>query len=254
MHDNNPTKNRLLAALPKDECEFLLAHISPYDMVRGNVLVEMGGALEHVYFPQSGAISLVVMLQEGHSVESVMIGNDGVLGASAAAAATAPPSFTRAIVQLEGVASRVALRDFREPFSQCPTLRNVMLRYSEATAAQSQQSAACNVQHDVPARLARWLLKSRDLADSDELPLTQEFLADMLGVRRPSVTTAAQTLEAAGLISYSRGRIRITNLDGLRRSSCECYQTIKTYYHHLFPESARDHLQVVRPEVGPKKH
>jgi CRP-like cAMP-binding protein len=233
--------NQLLRLLPPEDLAFLRPHLKPYDLVQGAILVEFGQPIEHVYFPQDGMISLVVHLQSGGSVEGVVVGRDGVLGATVATAN--PPSHAEAVVQLAGSSYRSDVRGFREAFGQSAALRSLMFRYSEAMTVQAQQSAACNAAHDVPARLARWLLKSRDLMDDDVLPFTQEFLSHMLGVRRPSVTTAAQTLEAAGVISYKRGRIRITNRDGLLGCSCECYQAVKTHYDQLFPGAKVDHPQ-----------
>jgi CRP-like cAMP-binding protein len=235
--------NQLLRLLPPEDFGLLRPHLKPFDLVQGAVLVEFGQPIEHVYFPHDGMISLVVHLQSGGSVEGVVVGRDGVLGATVATAN--PPSHAEAVVQLAGSSFRSDVRGFREAFGQSAALRSLMFRYSEAMTVQAQQSAACNASHDVPARLARWLLKSRDLMDDDVLPFTQEFLSHMLGVRRPSVTTAAQTLEAAGVISYRRGRIRITNRDGLLGCSCECYQAVKTHYDQLFPDAKAYHPQQV---------
>jgi hypothetical protein len=173
-----------------------------------------------------------------------MVGRDGMLGPTTALAN--PPSHNESIVQLPGGSSRMSVRLYKEVFAQSAGLRSLAARYSEAMTVQAQQGAACNASHDIPARLARWLLRANDLMDDDVLPFTQEFLGHMLGVRRPSVTTAEQALEAAGLIEQSRRRIKIINRDGLRAASCECYQTIKTHYQLLFPGTARDHLHVVK--------
>jgi CRP-like cAMP-binding protein len=240
------SRNYLLSALPPDESEVIAPRLRAFEMVRGNTLVAAGDPLEYVYFPDEGMISLVIHLKSGGSVESVVIGRDGLLGTSASGAS--PPSQVEAIVQIAGPAHRMGVQAFREVYGQCPAFRNLATRYGDFVTVQAQQSAACNIMHEIPERLARWLLKSRDLVAGDTLPLTQEFLSHMLGVRRASVTTAAQTLEAAGLIDYGRGRIKILNVDGLRESACECYQTVKNHYNFLFPGAARDHLEVVRTD------
>jgi CRP-like cAMP-binding protein len=240
-----PTRtNYLLAELPTTDLEFIRPHLQQCNLVQGETLVEQGKPAEHVYFPHSGLISLVVRLKSGASVEAVMVGRDGILGPSTAMAN--PPSHSEAVVQLSGNASRLSVRVYKEVYAQSAGLRSMAARYSEAMTVQAQQGAACNMAHDIPARLARWLLRARDLMDSDDLPFTQEFLGHMLGVRRPSVTTAEQTLETAGLIKQNRGRITIVNRDGLRAASCECYQTIKTHYHSLFPGVAQTELSLVR--------
>lgn len=239
-------QNYLLSALPPDESEFIARRLREFEMTRGHTLVAAGDPLEYVYFPDEGMISLVIHLKSGGSVESVVIGRDGLLGTSTSGAS--PPSHVEAIVQIAGLAHRLSVHAFREVNGQCPAFRNLTARYNDFVTIQAQQSAACNIAHGIPERLARWLLKSRDLVGSDTLPLTQEFLGHMLGVRRASVTMAAQTLEAAGLIDHGRGQIKILNVDGLRESSCECYQTVKNHYNFLFPGTARDHLHIVKTD------
>jgi CRP-like cAMP-binding protein len=240
----NYQTNYLLGELATPDIDFLAPHLQLYDLKQGEVLIPQGKPAEYVYFPHSGLISLVVRLHSGASIEAVMVGRDGMLGPTTALAN--PPAHSEAIVQLSGGSSRMSVRIYKEVFAQSAGLRSLAARYSEAMTVQAQQGAACNASHDIPARLGRWLLRAHDLMDDDVLPFTQEFLGHMLGVRRPSVTTAEQTLEAAGLIEQSRGRIKIINREGLRAASCECYQTLKTHYQQLFPGTARDHLRVVK--------
>ena len=181
--------NYLLPQLAAEDFELLRPHLHEFDLVQGATLVEQGQPIEYVYFPYNGIISLVVHLRGGGSVEAVMIGRDGVLGATAAAAN--PPYHAEAVVQISGAACRLSVRSFREVYGQSIALRTLMVRYSEAMTVQAQLSAACNATHPVPERLARWLLKTgEDLMADDVLPFTQEFLSHMLGVRRPSVTQA----------------------------------------------------------------
>jgi CRP-like cAMP-binding protein len=235
--------NLLLSLLPPEDLERLQPHLQRFEMIHGAVLVERGEPFGHVYFPTSGAISLVLGMENGARVEAVMLGRDGVLGASTAVCPD-HQSFAQGLVQIPGLAWRLSISAFKEAFEQSADLRQLAFRYSEAAFAHAQQSAACNASHDLPSRFARWLMRSRDLA-GDDLPLTQDFLSQMLAVRRTSVTAAAQALEAAGLIAYRRGRLHITDVEGLRAACCECYQTVKDYYDQLLPGTARSHLHAL---------
>jgi CRP-like cAMP-binding protein len=174
---------------------------------------------------------LVVELSGGQGIEAAMIGRDSMLGATSAL--DGQISLNKAIIQLPGQGETLEVTRFREVAEQSLALRTTLLRHEQVLFAQAQQSAACNASHTVEARLARWLLRSRDLSGSDTLGLTQEFLADMLGVQRSSVSPVAHSLQQAGLIRYSRGRIEIINLAGLRNASCECYGTVKAHYDRL---------------------
>jgi CRP-like cAMP-binding protein len=177
-----------------------------------------------VYFPHSGIVSLVVELASGETIESAMIGRESLVGASSGL--NGQVSVCKAIVQIAGAASALASKRLRALSDSSITARAALFRHEQIILVQAQQSAACNATHTVEARLARWLLRSRDLQGSDDLPFTQEFIAEMMGVRRTSVSVVANTLQQAGLVRYSRGHIRILNLEGLRATACECYETV----------------------------
>jgi CRP-like cAMP-binding protein len=233
--DQHP--NRLLASLPASEFELLRPHLKPFAMVQGDLLFEAGDPVNWVYFPHDGVISLVVGLDEGQLIEAAMIGRDGVVGGSAAL--DGKVALNRGIVQIEGYSSILDVTILRRAADQSVKFRTTLIRHEQALFAQAQQSVACNATHTVEARLARWLLRSRELAGSSTLELTQEFVAQMLGVRRSSVSLVANTLQHAGLIRYSRGRIQITDLEGLRAASCECYERVKAQYDRLLDEGPK---------------
>jgi CRP-like cAMP-binding protein len=195
------------------------------------VLVEAGAALDHVYLPHGGAISIVVRLAEGQAVEVAMIGRDSVIGA--AESLGNDMSAIDAVVLFSGTASIIDITDFRTIADQSPTLRNLLARHEQAIFAQAQQSAVCNASHSVEARLSRWLLHARDLWDGPTLPMTQELLARLIGVQRNAISIVAHTLQKAGVISYSRGRIEITDSEALQATACECYRTVKAWYEQL---------------------
>jgi CRP-like cAMP-binding protein len=194
-------------------------------------LAEAGSAIKRVYFPHSGVISLVVELAVGQMIETAMVGRDGVL--NGASALDGKVSFNKGIVQLAGVAAVMEVDKLRSVAEESKPFRSILIRHDQVLFAQSQQSAACNASHSVEARMCRWLLRMRDLADSDDLTLTQEFLAQMMGVRRPSVSIVANILQKAGLIKYRRGNIRILDVAGLKDAACECYGTVKDHYDRL---------------------
>ena len=223
--------NRLLQALPEADYEALHPHLEIVVLVRETVLVEAGAALTHVYLPHAGAVSMVVNLSEGQTVEVAMIGRDSVVGASTALVDGI--SLSDVVVLFPGTASMLDIARFRAAAERSAALRHLLARHEQALIAQALQSAACNASHSVEARLSRWLLRARDLSGSDSLHLTQEFLAQMLGVQRTSVTIVASTLQQAGIIRYRRGNIQITDLDGQIASACECYETVKTHYDRL---------------------
>jgi CRP-like cAMP-binding protein len=223
--------NRLLAFLPLMDFELIRPHLRPFDLVYENVVARAGEKLTHVYFPHSGVISLVVSLADGAMVEAAMVGRDSVFGASAALDGLT--SLTDAIVQQPGAASILHVADLRTAAERSVPFRTTLIRHEQALYAQAQQTAACNARHAVESRMSRWLLRMRDLTGSDSFPLTQEFLAQMLGVGRNSVSLVANTLQEAGLVHYHRGKMEIRNLDGLRSSSCECYGMVKKHYDNL---------------------
>ncbi|HJS63187.1 MAG TPA: Crp/Fnr family transcriptional regulator [Pseudolabrys sp.] len=184
-----------------------------------------------VYFPYDAIISLVVTLSTGELIEAAMVGRDGVVGA--AAALDGRISVSRAVVQISGSGVSCDVDVIKHAARRSETLHSLLIRHEQVVYAQAQQSAACNITHTIEERLARWLLRARDLSQSDTLPFTQEFLAEMLGVRRTSVSVVAHTLQQAGLLKYARGRIQITDLEGMRESACECYYAVSKYYDTL---------------------
>jgi CRP-like cAMP-binding protein len=223
--------NHLLQSLPAADLEALRPRLGSVELVRETVLVEAGSPLTHVYLPHSGAISMMVRLSEGQSVEVATIGRDGLFGG--AVALDGGVSLTSAVVVLPGTASTLEVADFRAVAERSVTFRSALARHEQAVLALAQQSAACNASHSVEARLSRWLLRARDLHDSETLPLTQEFLAQLIGVQRNAISIVAHALQEAGIISYSRGHIDITNADGLRETACECYDAVEAHHRRL---------------------
>jgi CRP-like cAMP-binding protein len=231
MHNILSSPNRLLASLLPADFELLRPHLKPTELKQEAVLFEAGDKIDRVYFPHSGIISLVVELAGGQAIEAAMIGRDSMLGATSAL--DGEVALNKAIIQLSGTGETLEVAKFREVAEQSLPLRTVLLHHEQVLFAQAQQTAACNVAHTVESRLARWLLRARDLSGSDKLELTQEFLAQMLGVRRSSVSPVANELQRTGLIRYRRGHIEILDLEGLQSASCECYGTVKAHYDRL---------------------
>lgn len=225
------SSNRLLQALPSADFEALRPHLQVVELVREAVLVVAGAPLTHVYLPQSGVISLRIGLSEGQTVEVAMVGRDSVFGAAAGFAGGV--ALTDAVVLLPGKTSILDAAHFRAAANRSAGFRTLLARHEQAQFAQAQQSAACNASHPVEARLARWLLHMRDRTGSESLPLTQEILAQMIGVQRNAVSLVANALQKAGIVRYSRGQLEITNAEGLRETSCECYQTVRAQHDRL---------------------
>ena len=223
--------NLLLASLSPGDLAALLPHLKLAHFEQDRTLFEAGDHVEATYFPTSAVVSIVVTLSTGQVVEAAMVGRDGVVGASAAL--DGQMALSRAIIQLSGDAMVCSLAGLRTAAMQSQPLLSLLIRHEQTLYAQAQQSAACMAAHHVDARLCRWLLRSRDLSRSDTLLFTQEFLAEMLGVNRTSVTVVAHTLQQAGIIKYSRGKIQITNLEGLQDAACECYETVRSQYQGL---------------------
>jgi CRP-like cAMP-binding protein len=223
--------NLLLASLSPGDLAALQPHLKLVHLEQEQVLFEAGDTIDATYFPTSAVVSIVVVLSSGEVVEAAMVGRDGVIGA--AAALDGKIALSRAVIQLSGEAMVCSLAGFRGAAMQSQPFLSLLIRHEQALYAQAQQSTACMAAHHVDARLCRWLLRSRDLSQSDTLFFTQEFLAEMLGVKRTSVTVVAHTLQQAGMIKYSRGKIRITNLEGLRDAACECYETVRSQYQGL---------------------
>jgi CRP-like cAMP-binding protein len=220
-------KNQLLTALPRAELELLMPLLKPMALVQGTILLEQGQEIEHCYFPNSGMISLVSVLEDGRSVEVGAVGYEGVVGAALADGTRQAPM--QAIVQVAGQGFRLAIKQFHAALEKSHSLRRAIDHHSEALLAHVVRTVACNAMHPAEARLSRWLLLTQDRVEDDTIRLTQEFLAQMLGVQRTTVTLVARSLQTAGLIKYRRGRIDILDRDGLKEVACECYKV--TYKH-----------------------
>ena len=227
--------NRLLAALDPDEFARTAPELETVELKRGGVLYETGDIIRHAYFPHDCMVSLVTVMQNGETVETAVFGREGVVGFSSALVTR--QAFGRYVVQLSGTASRIPLPRLRETFEASSALRVLLLRYTEALLAQTFQTVACNAVHSVEARCCRWILSTRDRMDSDTLPLTHEFLAEMLGVQRSTVSLVTRSLQTAGLISQGRGVITITDRAGLEEAVCECYGTIRRSFERLLPRT-----------------
>lgn len=216
--------NDFLISLADADYALLQPHLVDAKLEHREILFSAGGNITKVYFPTSGIVSLVVTLSEGESVEAGMIGRDGIVGSSAALDGST--ALNEAIIQAPGEAVTIDVRLLREAVDQSKTLRQALYRYDQFTLAQAQQSAACLAKHDVEARFCRWLLRAHDLHEGGSLPLTQEFVSQILGVRRTSVSIVAGKLQAANFIRYRRGNIELLNMEGINDSACECYATI----------------------------
>jgi CRP-like cAMP-binding protein len=231
-------RNLLLASLSVADFKLLEPHLRPLELQQHKILFEAGQSVSTLYFPYDAVVSLVVTLSTGDVIEAAMVGRDGVIGALAALDGRI--SLSRAVVQISGHGAICDVEVLKRATMQSATLQSLLIRHEQVVYAQAQQSAACNAIHTIEERLARWLLRARDLSQSDTLPFTQEFLAEMLGVRRTSVSTVAHTLQQAGLLKYARGRIQITDLDGLRESACECHETVSKHYAALLGIAPND--------------
>ena len=218
-------KNEILAALSRDELGRLASHLESRELQSGQVLYEIGEEVHHVYFPNNALISLVTQMADGKIVEVGLIGNDGMSGLTALMSEGTSPE--RAIVQLPNGATRVELSVIKEEFRRGGQLQNLLLAYARKFMRQVSQTAACNASHTTEERLSRWLLMCQDRVNGSELKLTQEFIAEMLGTRRATVSVAAMVLQTEGLIQYSRGHIKIIDRPALEAFTCECYRAIK---------------------------
>jgi CRP-like cAMP-binding protein len=223
--------NGFLSALSADDFELIRPHLRTVDLVQEAVLVEVSERLKRAHLPHRGVISLVVKLAKGEHVQIAMIGRDSIFGAFSTLGDSV--AINSAVVLVPGAASTIELDRLREAADRSASLRALLARHGLAVYAQIQQTAGCNAAHTVESRLARCLLQTHDLSGERELVLTQESLAQMIGARRNSVSLVANTLQQANFIHYSRGHIEITNLEGLSRTSCECYATVKAQYERL---------------------
>jgi CRP-like cAMP-binding protein len=224
-------KNQLLSLLSPSDSKLLAPYLKLANFEQQHVLFEADERIRHVYFPTGAVVSLVVTLSTGETVEAAMVGSDGVVGASAAL--DGKVSLSRGIIQLGGEMIVCDIDALKSTALQSPNLLSLLIRHEQTVYAQAQQSAACFATHQVEARFCRWLLRARDLSGSDYLPFTQEYLAEMLGVRRTSVTAVAKALQESGLIKYARGKIQILDAKAMQKMTCECYGSVKTLYEKL---------------------
>lgn len=229
-----PQQNLLLNALPDEDFERIEPMLELVEMPLGLVLYESGGQLRHVYFPTTSIVSLLYVLENGASAEIAVVGNEGILGISLFMGGETTPS--RAVVQSAGYGYRMSAKNLKEEFKRAGNMMRLLLRYTQALITQMAQTAVCNRHHTVEQQLCRWLLLSMDRLEGDQLNMTQELIANMLGVRREGVTEAACNLQNAGLIQYARGHIKVIDRPGLENRSCECYQVVKTEFDRLLPE------------------
>lgn len=223
--------NQLLQMLDAADFDLLRPYLATVEMVRESVLAEAGAALRYIYFPHGGSVSITVGLSEGQMIAVAMLGRDSVVGGGAALADGIAPA--DAAVLFPGTASALEIPAFRVVAAASARFRSLMIRHEQALLAHAQQSVLCNTLHPVEARLARWLLRAHDLSDSRILPLTQETLAQMMGVRRNAISLVANALQRAGVIHYTRGQIEIIDLCALEASSCDCYGAVKAHHARL---------------------
>jgi CRP-like cAMP-binding protein len=225
--------NRLIAALPPDELRNWKSHLELVDLPLGHVLYESNKIQHHVHFPTSAIVSLLYVMENGDAAEIAVIGNEGVVGISLFMGGNSTPS--RAVVQSGGKGYRMSAEFIKVEFDRCPAVMHLLLRYTQALITQMSQTAVCNRHHSLNQQLCRWLLLSLDRLRGSELVMTQELIANMLGVRREGVTEGALKLQEAGLIRYARGRITVLDRIGLEKRACECYRVVKEEYDRLLP-------------------
>jgi CRP-like cAMP-binding protein len=225
MPDNPPERNQILRALPAAERERLYPHLQRVPLPLGAVIYESGARLRHIYFPTDSIVSLLYLLKDGASAEIALVGNDGAVGVSLFMGGESTPS--RAVVQSAGSAFRLSRTRLKQEFERHGLLLTVLLRYTQSLITQMAQTAVCNRHHALDQQLCRWMLLSLDRLDSNELNMTQELIANMLGVRREGVTEAAGRLQKLGVIRYSRGKITVLDRLQLEKLSCECYGVVK---------------------------
>jgi CRP-like cAMP-binding protein len=223
--DHDLRSNRLLGALEPASRKRIDPHLEPIEFKLGDMVCDAGGLLKHAYFPQGSVLSLLTVLENGAAIETANIGREGAFGLFAAMYSRV--SFNRCIVQLEGSMVRCPIEVLQDEFKISEHVRDLFVSYSETLLSQVQQTVACNSMHTTEERICRWLLMMHDRAGGESLPYTHEFLSHILGANRKSVTLAAQSMQAAGLISYRRGTIQVLDRAGLEKASCECYAIVK---------------------------
>ena len=232
---HDPRQNHLLAALPAEDRARIYPHLELVPMPLGDAVSEPGMPMRHVYFPTTCIVSLLYVMEDGASAEIAVVGNEGIVGVSLFMGGETTTS--RAVVQSAGHAYRLTGQLLKDAFFRAGPMQRLLLRYTQALLTQMSQTAVCNRHHSVDQQLCRWLLLSLDRLPSSELTMTQELIANMLGVRREGVTEAAGKLQRAGLIHYSRGRITVVDRPGLEARVCECYQVVKKEFDRLLPEN-----------------
>jgi len=230
----NPRSNHLLAVLPNSVYEQLFPHLELVPLPLGEALHESGGRLDHVYFPTTAIVSLLYVMENGASAEIAVIGNEGIVGLALFLGGESMPN--RAVVQSAGHAYRLTGQLFKHEFNRPGALQRLLLRYTLALLTQMAQTAVCNRHHSVDQQLCRWLLLSLDRLPANALCMTQELIANMLGVRREGVTEAAGKLQSAGLIHYTRGHITVLDRPGLEARVCECYEVVRKEFRRLLPD------------------
>ena len=240
---HSPKQNHILAALPAAEFDRLAPHLELVPLPLGEALYESGGRLQHVYFPTTAIVSLLYVLEDGASAEIAVVGNEGVLGIALFMGGETTPS--RAVVQSAGFGYRLKAQILKQEFNRAGPVMHLLLRYTQALITQMTQTAVCNRHHSVEQQLCRWLLLSLDRLSSDALTMTQELIANMLGVRREGVTEAAGKLQRDGLIRYTRGRIEVLDRPGLEKAVCECYAVVKKEDDRLLVDFPRIPMQAV---------
>jgi CRP-like cAMP-binding protein len=236
-NEDRPKLNHLLAALPEAEWTRISPHLGMVDLVLGQPLYESGGPLTHVYFPTTAIVSLLYVLEDGASAEIAIVGKEGLVGIALFMGGQTMPN--RAVVQSAGRAYRLKAQALKDEFCKAGPVQRLLLRYTQALLTQMAQTAVCNRHHSIDQQLCRWLLLSLDALDDNKLKMTQELIANMLGVRRPGVTEAARKLQDAGLISYSHGRIEVLDRPGLEDRVCECYAVVRREFDRLLPALGR---------------
>ncbi len=230
----DPKKNHLLGALPAADFQRWLPQLEAVEMPLGHVLYESGRTLSHVYFPTTAIVSLLYVMENGASAEIAVVGHEGIVGISLFMGGESTPS--RAVVQSAGQGLRLKSHLIKQEFQQAGPAMHLLLRYTQALITQMAQTAVCNRHHALDQQLCRWLLLSLDRLQGSELVMTQELIANMLGVRREGVTEGALKLQKLGLIRYSRGHITVLDRPGLERRTCECYAVVKKEYDRLLPD------------------